>query len=279
MTPMGVVLVTGSSSGFGELIALELARRGDTVVATMRNLEKRKVLDDAAAAEGLALEVDQLDVTDDASVRACVERTLAKHGRIDVLVNNAGIGRLGPLEEHADDEILEIFDTNVMGYVRCMRAVLPAMRAQNGGTIVNVTSMAAFIAVPFMGAYAASKAAIEAFSEALHGEVLPFGIRVVTVQPAAYKTPMMVTADQPLRAHTDASPYADRARTARERHLASMAQQDNPQDVAEAVARVIHDELDALRVVVPAANEGMRGAAASMAPAEFRALVRGIYGI
>jgi NAD(P)-dependent dehydrogenase (short-subunit alcohol dehydrogenase family) len=274
-----VCLVTGTSSGFGELIALELARRGDTVVATMRNTAKRTPLESVAAAEGLPIEVDQLDVTDDASVRACVARILDAHGRIDVLVNNAGIGRLGPVEEHADDEILDILDTNVMGYVRCMRAVLPAMRAQESGTIVNVTSMAAFIAVPFMGAYAASKAAIEAFSEALHGEVLPFGIRVATVQPAAYKTPMMVSADQPLRAHTDASPYAARSRAAREHHLASMEAQDNPQEVAEVVARVIHDDTDALRVVVPAANEGMRGAAASMPPAEFRALVRGIYGI
>jgi NAD(P)-dependent dehydrogenase (short-subunit alcohol dehydrogenase family) len=276
---MGVCLVTGSSSGFGELIALELARRGDTVIATMRNTTKRTALDAAAAAEDLTIEIDQLDVSDEASVRACVERALERHGRIDVLVNNAGIGRLGPVEEHADDEILEIFDTNVLGYLRCVRAVLPAMRAQGSGTIVNVTSMAAFISVPFMGVYSASKAAIESFSEALHGELLPFGIRVATVQPGAYKTPMAVAADQMPRAHTDASPYAERAAQVRRHHLASMEAQDNPQDVADAVAAIIHEDTDALRVVVPAANEGMRGAAATMAPAEFRALVRGIYGI
>jgi NAD(P)-dependent dehydrogenase (short-subunit alcohol dehydrogenase family) len=275
---MGVALVTGTSSGFGELIALELARRGDTVVATMRNTAKRASLDAAAAAENLSIEIDELDVTDEASVRACVERTLAQHSRIDVLVNNAGIGRLGPVEEHADDEILEIFDTNVMGYLRCIRAVLPSMRA-NGGTIVNVTSMAAFIAVPFMGVYSASKAAIESFSEALHGELLPFGVRVVTVQPGAYKTPMAVSADQMPRAHDDSSPYAERAAEVRRRHLASMEAQDKPHEVAEAVARVIHEDLDAVRVVVPATNEGMRGAAGTMPPLEFRGLVRSIYGI
>ncbi|MEY2426752.1 MAG: hypothetical protein QOI61_2324 [Actinomycetota bacterium] len=276
---MAVCLVTGTSSGFGLLIALELARRGDTVVATMRDTNKSGDLEAAAANDRLTVDVEQLDVTDDASVRACVERVVAKHGGIDVLVNNAGIGRLGPIEETADDEILDIFDTNVFGYVRVIRAVLPAMRAAGAGTIVNVTSIAGLVAVPFMGVYSASKAAVESFSVALHGELLPFGIRVVTVQPGAYQTAMAVSADQMPRAHTAESPYAARAAEVRRRHLASMAAQDNPQEVADAVAAVIHDDLDVVQVIVPASSEPIRGAAANMPVLDFRAMVRGIYGI
>ncbi|HUR78356.1 MAG TPA: SDR family oxidoreductase [Acidimicrobiales bacterium] len=276
---MAVCLVTGTSSGFGHLIALELARRGDTVVATMRNTAKRDDLDAAAAVEGLSIAVDQLDVTDDASVAACVERVLAEHGRIDVLVNNAGIGRLGPIEEHGDDEILEVFETNVFGPIRVIRSVLPSMRAAGVGVIVNVTSLAAVVAVPFIGVYSASKAAIESFSEALHGELLPFGVRVVTVQPGAYKTPMAIAADQMPRAHTGDSPYSERAAEVRRRHLAAMEAQDDPQDVAAVVASVIHDDTNAVRVIVPATSEGIRGAAATMPVLDFRAMVRGTYGI
>jgi NAD(P)-dependent dehydrogenase (short-subunit alcohol dehydrogenase family) len=204
---------------------------------------------------------------------------VAQHGTVDVLVNNAGVGRLGPIEETADDEILDIFDTNVLGAVRVIRSVLPTMRAAGAGTIVNVTSLSSVVAVPFMGVYSASKAAIESLSEALHGELLPFGIRVVTVQPGAYQTPMAAAADRMPRAHTAESPYAERAAELRRRHLASMAKQDNPEEVATVVASVIHDDLDTVRVIVPETSAGIRGAAVNMPVLDFRAMIRGIYGI
>ena len=154
---MANVLITGCSSGFGLLSALEFARRGDTVFASMRTVSKATALNDAAAAEGLKVEVVSLDVTDDDSVRSAVAGVAAEAGTIDVLVNNAGIEMNGAIHLIADDEARWQFDTNVLGPLRTMRAVVPIMLHQGGGTIVNVSSVAGVAAVPYSGMYAASK--------------------------------------------------------------------------------------------------------------------------
>lgn len=185
---MSVVLITGCSSGFGKLAAIEFARRGDNVFASMRNTAKSQGLLDAAAAAGTTLEVIQLDVNDSASVAQAVAKVEKSAGQIDVLVNNAGIGTHGPVEEFDDDEVLSIFNTNVFGVIRVTRAVLPAMRARKSGTIVTVGSLAGKVSAPFEGVYAASKHAIEALSDALHYELHPFGIRVVLVEPGGFET-------------------------------------------------------------------------------------------
>ena len=134
---MSVVVITGCSSGFGMLAALEFARRGDSVYATMRNTAKADRLHTRAQAVGVAVEVLQLDVNDIGSVGAAIEEVIRREGRIDVLVNNAGISIDGPVEDFDDDEVLVVFETNLFGVIRVTRAVLPHMRSQGSGTIVT----------------------------------------------------------------------------------------------------------------------------------------------
>ncbi|MFZ0660409.1 MAG: SDR family oxidoreductase [Candidatus Binataceae bacterium] len=185
---MGIALITGCSSGIGKLSALEFARRGYRVYASMRTVENAGYLRAAADAERLAIETIELDVTDTASVKDAVAQILERDGRIDILVNNAGFGAAGPVEDYDDDEIRQVFETNFFGAVRVTRAVLPAMRAQRSGTIVMVSSISGLRTFPFMAVYSASKFALEAISNGLRYELWPFGIRVVLVEPGNFKT-------------------------------------------------------------------------------------------
>lgn len=182
---MSNVLITGCSSGFGQLIALALARRGDRVFATVRRPEAVDALE--ALAGDLPLSVHLLDVTDTASVERVVAEIVAQEG-IDVLVNNAGYGLRGPVASLQDDEVARQFDTNVLGPIRMVRAVLPSMRERGSGTIVNLSSVAGLIGIPFEGLYAASKHALEGLTEALRFEVAAGGIDVLLVEPGAFET-------------------------------------------------------------------------------------------
>ena len=184
---MATVLITGTSSGIGLATALELSRAGHKVFATMRDPARSPQLAEIAAKEGLPIEIRTLDVDSDDSVRAC----FAAIGEpLDVLVNNAGIERHGSIEELPIDEFAAIMNTNYLGPVRCMKAVLPQMRQAQSGCIVNVTSVAGRIACSPLGAYSASKFALEAISESLAGEVKPFNIRVAIVEPGIQDTKM-----------------------------------------------------------------------------------------
>ena len=205
---MSVVLITGCSSGFGKLAAIEFARRGDTAFASMRDLAKAGALRDAAAAAGVSVEILQLDVTDRASVDAAVANVVQQAGRIDVLVNNAGIGAVGPTEEFDDDEFTRVFDTNVFGILRVTRAVVPHMRAQQSGRIIHVGSLAGIVASPFRGIYSATKAAVEALTDATYYELHPFGIHVCVVEPGFFET-SIADNRMALRRNAAASPYAE----------------------------------------------------------------------
>lgn len=185
---MAVVLVTGSSSGIGKLSALEFARRGHRVFASMRRLESAEYILADARKEKLTIQVVQMDVTDKASVTAAVEEVLRRETRLDVLVNNAGFGSFGPLEDYSDEEILAVFETNLFGAIRTTRAVLHAMRAQGSGTIVMVSSISGLRTFPFMAVYSASKFALEAISNGFRCELKPFGVRVVLVEPGNFNT-------------------------------------------------------------------------------------------
>jgi NAD(P)-dependent dehydrogenase (short-subunit alcohol dehydrogenase family) len=169
------------------LTALEFARRGHTVHATMRNLAKDGDLKAAAEKDKLDIQVRQLDVLDQASIDRCVKEASAM-APIDVLVNNAGFEMRGPIEQIDDDEVKRQFDTNVFGLLRVVRAVVPAMRERGSGTVVNLSSIGGIVAPPYGGMYGATKHAVESISEALYYELKPFGVRVAIVEPGAFVT-------------------------------------------------------------------------------------------
>jgi NAD(P)-dependent dehydrogenase (short-subunit alcohol dehydrogenase family) len=185
-----VVLITGCSTGIGFNAALLLARRGHRVFATMRDLKKAGPLRKAAA--GLALEILPLDVDKALSVKRAVATLLQRAGRIDVLVNNAGWGAFGALEEFSDVEIRAQYETNVFGLLRVTRAVLPAMRAQKSGRILNIGSLAGKMTFAGIGLYCSTKYAVEAATESLRLEVRPFNIQVAVVEPGTIRTPFKV---------------------------------------------------------------------------------------
>jgi NAD(P)-dependent dehydrogenase (short-subunit alcohol dehydrogenase family) len=185
---MAVVLITGSSSGIGKYTALEMARRGHRVFASMRNLESARFLRGDAQRARLAIEILQLDVTDPASVISAVQQVLQQAGAIDVLVNNAGRGSIGVVEDYTDEEIRSVFETNFFGAVRTTRAVLPAVRARRSGTIIMMSSVSGLRTFPFASVYSASKFALEAISNGLRYELRPFGIRVVLIEPGNFRT-------------------------------------------------------------------------------------------
>jgi NAD(P)-dependent dehydrogenase (short-subunit alcohol dehydrogenase family) len=180
------VLITGANSGFGLLTARKFAEAGHTVHAGFRNPAKAGALDDLNDA-GLPVEPVALDVTDHASIAAALA-TASAEAPIDVLVNNAGFEVRGPIELLTDDLLRRQFDTNVLGVVRMIRAVVPAMRERGDGAIINVSSVAGHISGPFSGAYSASKHAVESLSEALWLELRPFGVRVALIEPGAFET-------------------------------------------------------------------------------------------
>ena len=248
---MAVVLITGCSSGFGLLTALHFARKGDSVYASMRNSAKAGELEKARGAESLSIEVVPLDVTDDGSVANAVRQVIASAGRIDVLVNNAGIGARGPIEETDDDEAKEIFETNFFGTLRVIRAVLPKMREQKAGTIVNVSSLVGRVGTPFDGIYSASKFALEAASEALHYELHPFGIRVALIEPGGFETSIGDSRRIPRR-FTEGSPYIELEQRFEQAltKLPGGGDLGDPQVVAEAIYNAVHDEQPKLRYLV-----------------------------
>lgn len=195
-----VVLVTGASSGIGRAAALALAEAGLIVYATARRPE---ALGDLAAR---GLRTLRLDVTDEASMAAAVYTIEQDHGAIDVLINNAGFGVIGPVEEVGPEEWRRQFETNVFGLVRLTQLALPAMRARGRGRVINISSMGGEFTFPLAGAYHASKYAIEALSDALRFELRPFGIQVVVVQPGPVRTALADAAVEALQPRLG-SPY------------------------------------------------------------------------
>ncbi|HMN04952.1 MAG TPA: SDR family oxidoreductase [Flavobacteriales bacterium] len=172
-----VVLVTGGSSGIGEAVCKRLAAAGHTVYGTSRKPKERP-----------GYRMLRMDLGHEASVRQAVEQVLAAEGRLDVVVNNAGLGIQGATEDLTAEMAASLLDTNVLGAHRVCRAVLPHMRARRAGLIINITSLAANFGLPYRGFYSASKAALERYTETLNMEVRPFGIRAVTLQPGEYNT-------------------------------------------------------------------------------------------
>jgi len=184
-TNQKVAIVTGSSSGMGYETSLILARNGFHTYASMRKLEGggSKQIIDIAKNENLPLEVIQLDVNSDKSVTKAINRIAKEKGRIDVVINNAGYDLMGALEETSIDEIKAQFETNFFGAVRVMEAVIPMMRKQGGGIIVNITSLGGRISFPLNSPYHATKFALEGLSESIQYELEPFGIKIIVIEP------------------------------------------------------------------------------------------------
>lgn len=197
-----VALVTGASSGIGEATARELKRRGFTVYGAARRVDRMEGL----RAEGIR--ILSLDVTDDASVSAAVETIERESGRLDVLVNNAGYGSYGAVEEVSLDEGRRQFDVNVFGVMRLTQLVIPIMRKQKSGRIINVTSVGGKIYTPFGAWYHGTKHALEGMSDALRLELKPFGIDVIVIEPGAIKTEWGTIAADHLLATSGSGPYS-----------------------------------------------------------------------
>ena len=236
-----IVLVTGTSTGFGLLMAKRFLAAGDTVVATMRDPSRAHADLDGA-------DVVALDVVSDDSVEAAIKQVLDTHGRVDVLVNNAGMGMHGAIEDTSDAQAKDLFETNFFGTLRVTRAVLPAMRARGSGVIVNISSLAAVITPPFEGMYSATKCALEAVSQAMHFELAPFGVRVHLIEPGGFDTSFGAN-----RRDAIGTAYSDlmaRWEVAYTRVPGRDAGPADPGKVADAVYDLVNDPSAPLRLLV-----------------------------
>src|ERR1700674_2549532 len=243
MNSKQVVLITGASTGFGRLFTETLARNGHTVFATMRDIGGRNAKNSSeirtlAEKDSLPIYVLELDVTDDASVHRAVDAAVAKAGRIDVAINNAGYYLTGLEEAVTTEQARRLMDTNFLGPVRVNRAVLPHMRHQRSGVLMHVSSGAGRVVLPSAGFYCASKFALEALAEAYSYELAAQGIESVIVEPGAYETPVFgntVTASDEGRA----SAYGAGKDIPAKVNAALSSGAGNAQEVADAVLRII----------------------------------------
>lgn len=182
------VLVTGCSSGIGLATCHVLSRNNFMTYGTVRNLSKAKNIQDLMNRENLSLKILRLDVNDNQSIKLAIKKILNHTGRIDVLINNAGYGMFGPIEEITTQEIKKQFETNFFGAIRLIKAIVPIMRKQGNGTIVNISSMVGRFGVPLNSAYVSSKFAVEGLSESISFELEEFGIRVIVIEPGVVKS-------------------------------------------------------------------------------------------
>jgi len=243
MNSKQVVLITGSSTGFGRLFANTLARNGHTVFATMRdpggrNAKNASEIRTLAEKDSLPMYVLELDVTDDSSVERAVNAALAKAGRIDVAINNAGYFLSGLEEAVTTEQAKRLMDTNFFGPVRVNRAVLPHMRRQRSGVLMHISSGAGRVVLPAVGFYCASKFALEALAEAYHYELAAQGIESVILEPGAYETAVFgnsVAAADEARTNTYGAAKEIPARV----NAALSSTTANAQEVADAVLRII----------------------------------------
>jgi len=229
-----VILITGCSSGIGHDLAQKLTRNGYTVAATARKINSISNLEAAL--------ILPLDVTNQDSIQKAVDSVSQKFGRIDVLVNNAGFCQVGAIEELTDDQVQQMYDVNVFGVMRMIKAVVPIMRKQKSGRIINISSIAGRLVTPVNGAYSSTKFALEAFSDALRMELEPFKIQVILIEPGAIKTNL----DKTVHVHGDkvlsnpTSPYLSLYRVYQSVSDGMRRQEPGP----EAVTNVIQQALE-----------------------------------
>jgi NAD(P)-dependent dehydrogenase (short-subunit alcohol dehydrogenase family) len=242
-----VAVVTGSSSGIGFEIALTLARNGFQTYATMRNLAKSENIKSIASKENLPIHIEQLDVIDNNSVTNAIQAIVSKADRIDVLVNNAGYALAGAFEDLAIEEIKAQYETNFFGLIRTTQAVLPNMRKQKSGTIVNISSGAGRFGYPTGSAYVSTKFAVEGLSESMAYELEPLGIKVILVEPGVIKTNIangMVIAKKSQNSNSPYSQIMQKMSTSFEHMLENAS---SPDLVAKVVLQAVTSENPSLR--------------------------------
>lgn len=269
-----VAVITGSSSGIGLETASMLARNGFVVYATMRDLAKANNLQSIAEKEHLDIRAMQLDVTEDSSVKKAISSILSGAGRIDVLVNNAGYGLVGPFEDLSIEEIKTQFETNFYGVIRVTQAALPQMRKQMSGRIINMSSGAGIFGYPSGAAYVSSKFALEGLSECLSRELDQFGIKVILVEPGFIRTNFGNNAAMAKKAFDPNSPYAKMMQE-RQSTFTELASRAAPATlVAEKVLEAATTDNPKLRYLAGSDVEQWVAAKRQMSDEEFFAMMR-----
>ena len=271
-----VAIVTGSSGGIGLATSLALARNGYLTYATMRNLTKSDSIQSITEKEHLPVRVVQLDVTDEHSIKKAIESILSESGRIDLLVNNAGYGMTGAFEDIAIDEIRALYETNVFGVFRATQAVLPTMRKQGSGMIINISSGAGRVGYPGGSAYVSSKFALEGLSESMAYEIEQFGIKTVLVEPGFVKTNFGDNVVMAKKAQDPNSPYSQMMMQMKSSSYRRMMV-ENASDadlVAEVVVEAATTKKPNLRYLAGKDVQQMIAAKKSMSDEEFQKMIK-----
>jgi NAD(P)-dependent dehydrogenase (short-subunit alcohol dehydrogenase family) len=271
-----VAIVTGSSSGIGMDTAVTLARNGFLTYATVRNMEKSSIIKTAAEKEKLPIKVVHLDVTDDQSVNNAIRTIDSEDGRIDVLVNNAGYGLVGAFEDLSIDEIKNQYETNVFGLMRVTQAVLPIMRRQKSGIIVNVSSGAGLFGYPGGSAYVSTKFAVEGLSESISYELGPFGIKVVLIEPGFIKTNFANAMLIGKKAQDLNSPYSKMMQRM-QANSGEMTKNASPVDVvSKAILEAVTNKSPNLRYLAGRDVETWAASKKTMSDAEFQNMMQNL---
>lgn len=271
MTAAPVTVVTGANSGIGRATAVHLAEHGHTVYGTVRSTARAGNLLDAAEARGVGVELVELDIANDRSVRHGFDQVFERAGRVDHLVNNAGVGGNGVVEETTSERLLEVVNIDTVGAIRCAQAVLPQMRERGSGTIVNVTSVAGRFGAIAQAPYVAAKWALEGLSEQLALEVAPFGVRVAIIEPGVTKSSIFgKNTDAP----NESGVYDEQYARMLQMYAAGRQHASDAVEVAEVIRHAIETDDPKLRYPVSWGGVGITEGRAAMTDEAWVALGR-----
>jgi NAD(P)-dependent dehydrogenase (short-subunit alcohol dehydrogenase family) len=272
-----VAIVTGSSSGIGLETSVSLAQNGFLTYATMRNLDKSSIVKTAADNESLPIKVVRLNVADNRMINNAIQAIVSEAGRIDILVNNAGYGLVGAFEDLSiDDEIKNQYETNVFGLMRVTQAVLPIMRRQKSGIIVNVSSGAGLFGYPGGSAYVSTKFAVEGLSESMAYELEPFGIKVVLIEPGFIKTNFANAMVLAKKAQDPSSPYSEMMQRI-QANSKEMAKNASSVDVvSKAILEAVKSKNPNLRYLVGKDVEAWAASKKTMGDTEFHNMMQNL---
>jgi NAD(P)-dependent dehydrogenase (short-subunit alcohol dehydrogenase family) len=267
-------VVTGSSSGIGFETSLLLAKNGFRTYATVRNPDKAKAIRDILDKGELPIRLIELDVDSDKSVEDAVHKINDESKRIDVVVNNAGYALVGALEDLSMDEIKAQFETNVFGAIRIMKAVLPIMRKQKGGTIVNVSSMGGKVALPLCPAYHGTKFALEGLSESMRFETDSYGVKIILIEPGTIRTNFLSNAKLGQKTAEPSSPYSPKLQTLRKAWGPIFDKGTPPEEVANVILKAVTSDNPSMRYMIGDDAIQMMQARKGMSDLEFEGLIK-----